>query len=68
MASAGKVLITPKGVWEAETEYEVLDLVRHNGMPWLAKESVKGIEPTDENEKYWFRMIDADVLNSSGEG
>lgn len=62
MASAGKILITPKGVWEEETEYEVLDLVRHNGIPWLAKETVQRIEPLDGNDRFWFKLLDVDEL------
>lgn len=62
MASAGKILITAKGEWNSGTEYEVLDLVRHNGIPWLAKETVQGIEPTDSNDRYWFKLLDVDEL------
>lgn len=62
MASAGKILITPKGEWNSGTEYEVLDLVRHNGIPWLAKETVQGIEPKDSNDRYWFKLLDVDEL------
>ena len=40
MASAGRILIMPKGDWKEETEYEMLDLVYHNGTSWLAKRSV----------------------------
>jgi hypothetical protein len=39
MASAGRILIMPKGEWNAETEYEVLDMVNHNGKSWLAKKT-----------------------------
>ena len=62
MASAGKILITPKGEWNSGTEYEVLDLVRHKGIPWLAKETVQEIEPTDSNDRYWFKLLDVDEL------
>ena len=40
----------------------MLDLVRHNGIPWLAKETVQGIEPTDSNDRYWFKLLDVDEL------
>lgn len=62
MASAGKILITPKGEWNSGTKYEVLDLVRYNGIPWLAKETVQGIEPSDGNDRYWFKLLDVDEL------
>lgn len=53
MASAGRILIMPKGNWVAETEYEMLDLVYHNGASWLAKKDVVGIEPTSLNTEHW---------------
>ena len=58
MASAGRILIIPKGEWNAETEYEMLDLVYHNGTSWLAKKDVVGIEPSDANKEYWHKFID----------
>lgn len=58
MASAGRILIIPKGDWSAETEYEMLDLVKHNGKSWLAKKNAVGIEPIEENSEYWQDMFD----------
>lgn len=59
MASAGRILIMPKGDWNADTTYEMLDLVFHNGTSWLARQEVTGIEPSDENAEYWFKMCEA---------
>ena len=61
MASAGRILIMPKGDWSAETEYEMLDLVKHNGTSWLAKKESTGIEPTTENSEYWQNMFDTEA-------
>ena len=58
MASAGRILIIPKGNYNAETEYEMLDLVSHSGASWLAKKIAKGIEPSDANAEYWFKMCE----------
>ena len=58
MASAGRILIMPKGDYNAETEYEMLDLVSHNGTSWLAKKTVKGIEPKTANKEYWHCLAD----------
>ena len=60
MASAGRILIIPKGNYNAETEYEMLDLVSHNGTSWLAKKTAVGIEPSDANSEYWHNMLDFD--------
>ena len=57
MASAGRILIMPKGEYNAETEYEMLDLVSHNGKSWLAKKNAVGIEPREENAEYWQDMF-----------
>ena len=59
MASAGRILIMPKDDYNAETTYEMLDLVKHNGTSWLAKKTVIGIEPSDDNSEYWFKMCEA---------
>lgn len=53
MASAGRILIMPKGNYDANTTYEMLDLVFHNGTSWLARKTVVGIEPSEANEEYW---------------
>ena len=62
MASAGRILIMPKGDWAAETEYEMLDLVKHNGTSWLAKKVSSGVEPTVENDEHWQNMFDAETF------
>lgn len=71
MADAGKILIMPKGSYSSTSEYEVLDLVNHRGTSWVAKQNVKGIEPSDSNSEHWFKMagyIVADNLNTTAEG
>lgn len=57
-ASAGRVLIKPKGDWDSTTTYEMLDLVNHNGYAFLAKRTVVGIEPSDEYPEYWHNLLD----------
>ena len=52
-ASAGRVLLIPKGDWNAETTYIGLDWVRHNGAAWVCKNTCTNIEPTSENTNYW---------------
>ena len=58
MASAGRILIKPKGKYNAETQYEMLDLVEHNNRAWLAKKTCVGIEPSDANNEHWHDMFD----------
>ena len=52
-ASAGRVLLIPKGDWNANTTYTGLDWVRHNGAAWVCKNTCTNIEPTSENTDYW---------------
>ena len=60
MANAGRILIIPRGDYDNEFPYEMLDLVYHNGTSWLAKKTVVGIEPSEENEEYWHLVVKKD--------
>ena len=64
MADAGKILIMPKGSYSSTSEYEVLDLVNHKGVSWVAKQNVKGIEPSEANGAFWFKMAGHIVVNN----
>ena len=57
MANAGRILIMPKGNYDANATYEMIDLVSHKGTSWLAKKTVKGIEPSAEHSEYWQHMF-----------
>ena len=59
MASAGRILIMPKGNYNADEQYEGLDLVFYGGASWLARKGVTGVEPSDANSEYWFKMCEA---------
>lgn len=59
MANAGRILIMPKGNYDANTEYEMLDLVFNGGASWVAKKNVVGIEPTDANTEHWMKMCES---------
>ena len=64
MASAGRILIMPKGAYDASATYEMLDLVNHNGKSWLAKKTVNGIEPSDANSEHWQDMFKITAENA----
>lgn len=55
-ASAGRVLLMPKGDYDASTEYHVLDWVLYNGRPYVAKQTTTGNVPI--NTTYWQLMLD----------
>ena len=65
MASAGRILIIPKGNYDSSVTYEMLDMVLHNGTSWLAKKTVVGIEPSEINIEYWHKII---ALNAESVG
>ena len=51
MEDLGKVMVVPKGAYNANTTYEILDLVTYNGSSYVALKSTKGNVPT--NTAYW---------------
>ena len=57
MATAGRILIMPKGPYDASVTYEMLDMVSHEGATWLAKKTSVGIAPSDSVSDYWFKMV-----------
>lgn len=59
MASAGRILIMPKGNFDSSVTYEMLDLVYHNGTAWIAKKPVVGIEPNDVNSEHWHKLCES---------
>ena len=58
MANAGRILILPKGEYNASTTYSMLDLVTYNNASWVCKKTAVGIAPSDANSEYWQKMID----------
>ena len=62
MASAGRILIMPKGNYDSSVKYEMLDLVYHSNTSWLAKKDSVGIEPSDSNVEYWHKLCESTDL------
>lgn len=65
MANAGRILILPKGDYDASATYEMLDLVFYNGTSWIAKKTVAGIEPNRTNGEYWQSVISFNRIETS---
>lgn len=55
--SAGKVLMIPKGDYDATETYTMLDVVSYQGKSYVAKQTTTGNAPT--NTTYWQLMVDA---------
>ena len=55
--SAGRVLMIPKGNYDAAETYTMLDVVSYQGKSYVAKQTTTGNAPTDTT--YWQLMIDA---------
>lgn len=64
MADAGRILIIPKGDYDANSTYEKLDLVKHKGTSWLAKKDVTAVEPSEENAEYWQSMFGISIADN----
>jgi hypothetical protein len=62
MTTAGRILIIPKGDYDASVNYEMLDLVKHGGTSWLCKKACTGKEPTTDNSEFWQNMFDAEAF------
>lgn len=60
MASAGRILIIPRGEYDANTQYGMLDLVSYNGKGWICKADCKGVAPVEG--KNWSVMFDASEI------
>lgn len=56
MATAGRILIIPKGRYNEETQYSMLDMVSYGGKGWICKKTCIGIAP--EEGEYWAECID----------
>ena len=52
-----RVLIIPKGQYDASVTYEPLDLVYYNNDSWVAKKKNKGVLPTEGGSWYRFTAI-----------
>ena len=63
MANAGRILIMPKGEYDASVTYTMLDLVMYNNASWLAKKTATGITP--EDGEYWHKMADGVALTNN---
>ena len=61
MADAGRILIIPRGDYNANSTYEKLDLVKHKGTSWLAKKNATGVEPSEANAEFWQDVFDIEA-------
>ena len=55
-ASAGRVLLIPKGDYDSQTTYNMLDMVYYGGKTYVCKQTSTGNVPT--NTVYWQIMLD----------
>lgn len=56
-ASAGRVLIIPKGIYNAGTTYQMLDLVRFGKGTFICKKTSLGNEPSFEGDTEFWQLI-----------
>ncbi len=62
----GKVSATPKGVWSGENEYEILDIVTHEGNGYISLQDVPaGTQIT--NTSYWLKFCEKGEKGDGGE-
>ena len=56
----GRILIIPKGDYNSETTYEMLDLVFYNNESWLCKKESKGNQPVEG--EYWYKFSNVEGI------
>lgn len=64
-ASAGRVLILPKGPYNSGTTYNMLDLVSYNNAAYICKKTTTGNAPTDNEDNEWWMLL---VIGSTVQG
>lgn len=57
MADAGKIAPTYDGEWSADKTYDFHTYVIHNNNCYIAKQPSTGVEPTEEDNAYWFLAL-----------
>lgn len=62
-ADVGKIMVTPKGDYDAATQYERLDIVRDRNNVYLSKDSVKNVSPESDHNK-WMKLVDGITPNA----
>ena len=56
-ASAGRVLLMPKGVYNAETTYTMLDMVRYGKSTFVCKQTTTGNTPDPNGDTAYWQLI-----------
>lgn len=56
-ASAGRVLLMPKGVYDAETTYTMLDMVRYGKSTFVCKQTTTGNTPDPNGDTAYWQLI-----------
>lgn len=61
MTDAGRIMIIPKGKYNASTTYERLDAVTYNGQGFIALKTVSRVTPTDDGTNWKLYVDNADI-------
>lgn len=60
---AGRILPIPQGNYNPDTEYHMLDIVSDNGAAYIARCTVSGIAPSNDDGTNWQILIDISALS-----
>lgn len=59
-AIAGKVMPRPRGPYDPNALYDIIDFVNHKNKLWMAKKpNLHGIEPSESDTENWMLCIDS---------
>ena len=61
----GPVLSIPKGEWDKDTTYELLNIVRHNSASWICRAKTSlGEEPSETSSDWYLQVKDTSAVAS----
>ena len=59
-AIAGKVMPRPRGPYDPNALYDIIDFVNHKNKLWMSKKpNLQGIEPSEDDTENWMLCIDS---------
>lgn len=56
-ASAGRVLLIPKGEYDSSVTYTMLDMVRYNNVTYVCKKTTTGNAPDPAGDNEWWQFL-----------
>ena len=56
-SSAGRVLLMPKGDYDSSVTYNMLDMIKYNGITYVCKKTTTGNAPNPSGDNEWWQIM-----------